>query len=290
MNSPGTKRTHGVVGVFLAFALLWSTVSQAARDWAYWETNDPASTTSPDHGDWNDFLVKYVYPRDDGINRLAYGNVLFYDRIALDKYVVAMAAVTVTGLNRDEQMVFWFNLYNALTVQLVLDAYPVATIRDIDISPGLFANGPWGKVLVEVEGRPLSLDDIEHKILRPIWQDPRIHYAVNCAALGCPDIGVGAFIAEELEYYLDYSASAYINHPRAVQKKSGTLILSSLYRWYADDFGGSDDAIMRHLAAYADPPLAELLSKGLPIGGYEYDWGLNDVSPSISDRLHKRGS
>lgn len=283
-----------LAGALLGFVLLFmAPPSQAAPDselWAYWEAYDPASTVTVDHGAWNQFLIKYVFQRDDGINRLAYGNVLFYDRDALDKYVVSLAAVTVTKLSRDEQMAYWFNLYNALTVQVILDAYPVSSIRDIDISPGLFSDGPWGKALVEVEGRALSLDDIEHRILRPIWRDPRIHYAVNCAALGCPNIGTGAFLTEKLEEYLDFSARAYINHRRAVRVESGALILSSLYQWYADDFGGGDAALLRHLTAYAEPSLAAILSATTTIGGYEYDWGLNDVAPSIKDRLTKRGS
>ena len=282
-----------LAGVILAFVVLFMPApSQGAPDselWAYWEANDAASTVTVNHGPWDQFLIKYVFQRDDGINRLAYGNVLFYDRDALDKYIVSLAAVTVTKLNRDEQMAYWFNLYNALTVQVILDAYPVSTIRDIDISPGLFSDGPWGAALIEVEGRALSLDDIEHRILRPIWKDPRIHYAVSCAALGCPNIGTAAFQADKLEEYLDFSARAYINNPRAVRVESGALILSSLYKWYADDFGGGDEALLRHLTAYADPALAATLSATTTISGYEYDWGLNDVAPSIKDRLTKRG-
>ena len=175
-------------------------------------------------------------------------------------------------------------------MQVILDACPVSTIRDIDISPGLFSDGPWGAALIEVEGRALSLDDIEHRILRPFWKDPRIHYAVSCAALGCPNIGTAAFQADKLEEYLDFSARAYINNPRAVRVESGALILSSLYKWYADDFGGGDEALLRHLTAYADPALAATLSATTTISGYEYDWGLNDVAPSIKDRLTKRGS
>lgn len=283
-----------MAGVTLALALLIMPAPvQAAPDselWAYWEAHDPASTETVDHSAWEQFLVKHVFPGDDSINRLAYDNVLFYDRSALDKYVDSLAAVAVTKLNRDEQMTYWFNLYNALTVRVVLEAYPVLSIRSIDISPGLFSDGPWGKALVEVEGQALSLDDIEHRILRPIWRDPRIHYAVSCAALGCPNIGTGAFDAGKLEEYLDYSARAYINHPRAVRVKSGALILSSLYEWYAEDFGGSAEALLRHLAAYADPSLAATLSATTTISGYKYDWALYDVSPSISDRLTKRGS
>jgi hypothetical protein len=193
-------------------------------------------------------------------------------------------------LNRDEQMAYWLNLYNALTVRVILDAYPVSSIRDIDISPGLFSDGPWGKALVEIEGRAISIDDIEHRILRPIWNDPRIHYAVNCAALGCPNLGTGAFSAATLDDDLDYLAWAFINNPRAVREQSGGLILSSLYQWYPDDFGGSDEGVLRHLGEYADDALAATLAATATIGGYQYDWVLNDEMHMVSERSNKRGS
>jgi Protein of unknown function, DUF547 len=87
----------------------------------------------------------------------------------------------------------------------------VASIRDIAISPGLFSVGPWGRKLIEVEGEPLSLDDIEHRILRPIWRDPRLHYAVNCAALGCPNLRSSAFTAANADILLETAASDYVN-------------------------------------------------------------------------------
>ena len=277
----------------MACCLFIPALSQAAPEselWDYWTAHDPASTRSLDHGTWNTFLGKYVYPREDGINRVAYDGVSPSDRRKLDGYIARMATEAVTRLNRDEQQAYWINLYNALTVQLILDAYPVKSIRDIDISPGVFSDGPWGKALVEVEGRPVSLDDIEHRILRPIWNDPRIHYAVNCAALGCPHLGTGAFVADKMDEYLDHSARAFINNPRAVREQSGELILSSLYQWYGADFGGSDEGVLRHLAAFADEPLAKILAATTSIGGYAYDWALNDTSPSQSGSLARRGS
>ncbi len=112
-------------------------------------------------------------------------------RLPIVLTVLILAATSADRLRRAEQFPFWINLYNALTVKVVLDHYPVEIIRDIDISPGLFADGPWGKKLVTVEGEALSLDDIEHRILRPIWKDPRLHYVLNCAALGVPIFSPG---------------------------------------------------------------------------------------------------
>ena len=154
-----------------------------------------ASTVRVDHRRWGRFLAAYVRPGENGLNRVAYGSVTAEGRADLGAYLDSLAAVPVSTLSRPEQMAFWINLYNALTVRVVLDHYPVGSIREIDISPGLFSNGPWRAELTTVEGEPLSLDDIEHRILRPIWRDPRIHYALNCASLGCPNLQPGPFEA-----------------------------------------------------------------------------------------------
>ncbi len=286
-------RTFAVVMFAAMWWLMIPVASQAAPDsklWEHWTAHDPDSTTSVDHGKWDEFLIKYLFPGEDKIFRMAYGEVSERYRKTLDSYIAALAAVTVSELNRPEQKAYWINLYNALTVRSVLDAYPVTSIRDIDISPGLFADGPWGKPLVVVEDLEVSLDDIEHRILRPIWKDPRIHYAVNCAAIGCPNLSWHAYTARKMERQLGEAARAYINHPRGARRDGGRLVVSSLFDWYAEDFGGSEAGVLRHLAQYADAPLASAIADGVSIGGYEYDWALNSVAPVVADRLRKRGS
>jgi hypothetical protein len=249
-----------------------------AELWARWERHDPGSTARVDHGAWARFLQLYLRRGADGIARVDYGAVTAADRQELAGYVAALDAVPVSRLNRDEQMAYWVNLYNALTVQVVLDHYPVKSIRDIGISPGLFSRGPWGRKLVEVEGEPVSLDDIEHRILRPIWRDPRVHYAVNCASLGCPDLLPRPLAAHDLDHALDMAAIAFVNHPRGVRVEAdGALHVSSIYVWFKDDFGGDDAGVIRHLMAYADPDLAMRLQRLEEIGGDGYDWRLNDA-------------
>ena len=156
-------------------------------------------------------------PSPDGVNRVAYGKVAPQDKQALASYVDRLSKVQVTKLARSEQLPYWINLYNAATVKVVLDHYPVESILKIDISPGLFAKGPWKKKLLTVEGEAVSLDDIEHRILRPIWKDPRTHYAVNCASLGCPNLQPRAFTAGNMDELLDAGARAYVNHPRGAR-------------------------------------------------------------------------
>ncbi|MCG8588922.1 MAG: DUF547 domain-containing protein, partial [Proteobacteria bacterium] len=204
--------------------------------WERWSGHDAESTRTVDHAAWGAWLKRYVRPDAAGIHRVDYAGVQSEDRERLRSYLAVLAATPVTQLARDEQRAFWINLYNALTVQVVLDHLPVESIRDIDISPGLFSDGPWGKALVQVEGTPVSLDDIEHRILRPIWRDPRIHYAVNCASLGCPNLQTEAFTAANAEALLDQAARQYVNHPRGARVTSDGLVVSSIYSWFQVDF------------------------------------------------------
>ena len=258
----------GISGIEALFA-------PSANLWARWTANDPAATRSIDHGAWDRFLKTYVLAADDGVNRVAYGRVTNADRLGLKRYIAGLAAEPVSRLSRAEQLPFWINLYNALTVELVLDHYPVKSIRDIDISPGWLARGPWDKKLIEIEGERVSLNDIEHRILRPIWRDPRIHYAVNCAAIGCPNLRRQAFTARNAEYQLSEAAHLYVNHPRGARIEDGKLVVSSIYVWFQEDFGGDDKGVIAHLARYAGGELKAGLAKAPKIADFGYDWALN---------------
>ena len=249
----------------------------AAELWGRWMAQDPDSTLGVDHSTWDGFVTTYVAQGDDGVNRVAYGRVTDVDRTALANYIGRLETVAVSKLTRAQQLPYWINLYNALTVQVVLDHYPVASIRDIDISPGLFADGPWGKKLVTIEGEEVSLDDIEHRILRPIWKDPRIHYAVNCASIGCPNLQTVAFTADNTDSLLNEAARAYINHPRGARVEDGKLTVSSIYDWFKADFGGTDETVIAHLNRYAEGALKNALDGIEEIDGYAYDWALNDL-------------
>ena len=167
--------------------------------WHRWAAHDPINPVTVDFSGWERFLQTYVRPTSEGINVVHYGGVTPDDRRHLDAFLVSVSEIPVTKLRRTEQLAYWINLYNALTVRVILDHYPVVSIRDIDISPGLFSDGPWDKTLITVEGEELTLNDIEHRILRPIWRDPRIHYAVNCASIGCPNLQAHAFTGSDID-------------------------------------------------------------------------------------------
>ena len=264
-----------------AVALLLVPVSAGAapeaRLWERWSGHDEDSRQTVDHGAWDEFLARHTLEGPQGVVRVDYGGVPEADRRALGAYVERLADVRVTGLPRGEQFAYWVNLYNALTVRVVLEHYPVDSIRDIDISPGWFADGPWGKPLVTIEGEPVTLDDIEHRILRPIWRDPRIHYAVNCASLGCPDLQREAFTAANAERLLERAAREFVAE-RGVRFENGELIASKIYSWFQADFGGGEAGVLDHLREHASGPLADRLAGRSEIDDYRYDWSLNDAT------------
>ena len=243
----------------------------------HWLANDPASTRQVDHAAWSRFLAQYLVPGDDGINRFAYARAKASGRALLDGYIASLEAVPVSRLDRQEQRAYWINLYNAATTRIVLEHYPVKSLRDISLGPGLFSFGPWDKKVVTVEGAALSLNDIEHGILRPIWRDPRLHYALNCAAVSCPSLPTVAFTAANAERLLDEGARAYINDPRGVRIARGALTVSSIYLWYRADFGDGEAAVIEHLRHYAAPALARELARFRAPDHYAYDWDLIDL-------------
>ena len=160
------------LGVALMGFSLAALAAPKSELWPRWSASTQ-NKVAIDHADWDAFLQANVKPNRSGIHVVAYGKVSAAYRKALDAYVARMQTVTITKFSRPEQRAYWINLYNATTVKVVLDHYPVQSITKINISPGLFANGPWGKKLLKIEGEDVSLNDIEHRILRPIWKDPR---------------------------------------------------------------------------------------------------------------------
>lgn len=247
--------------------------------WLKWEAHDPASKVRIDHSIWGRFLKEYLVTNDpSGVNLLRYADVTPQDKKTLEHYLQELQKLKVSKLNRAEQKAYWINLYNALTVKVVLDHYPVRSIRDIDISPGWFSIGPWGAKLLSIEGQKVSLDDIEHRILRPIWKDNRIHYGVNCASVGCPNLQPEPFTADNANELLDKGARQFVNSPRGVTIQNDKLILSSIYDWFQVDFGGSEHGVIEHLLKYAAPPLAKELKNFKGRIGYQYNWDLNDYT------------
>lgn len=228
----------------------------------------------PDYTVWAGFLNAYIKATPGSVTLVDYAGALADGAdAALSAWLAETQQIDPATLRKPAQMAWWINLYNAVTVDLVLKHYPVKTIRKIN--GGWFDLGPWGDEVVTVNGQRLSLNDIEHRILRPIWREPRIHYAVNCASIGCPDLAAEPWRAEGLEGRLDDAARAYVNHPRGVRIEGGNLIVSSIYDWFAADFGNNDAEVIAHLRRYAAAPLRDQLQGRTSIDGDDYDWSLN---------------
>lgn len=264
--------------LLLLSGTLLLTAAPSSEYWEIWDSSNPSDTRTIDHTAWGAFLDRYLETdAPSGVNLVRYGAVSGSDRRALQSYLAEMQAVEIRGYNRDEQFAYWVNLYNAATIELILDHYPVESIREIDISPGLFASGPWDAELLEVEGTALTLNDVEHRILRPIWEDPRIHYAVNCASYSCPNLAPVPYTAANYDSLLDEMASDYVNHPRGVEFDRRRVRLSSIYNWYQEDFGDSLEGVIDHLLEFAEGETAVRLREHSGGARYRYDWDLNEA-------------
>ena len=278
----GTVRGRCQIATVLIGAMLVTFSSEAGSQSliSAWDVSDESNLAHIDHRAWQETLNVYLRSHSSGITRVDYAALKASagDSAKLAQYLAHLQGLDPRDYSRQEQKAYWINLYNALTVQVVVEAYPVDSIRDISnrVLGGLIPVGPWGDVRAKVAGLNLTLDNIEHGILRPIYGDNRIHYAVNCASLGCPNLPATAFTASNTETLLEASASAYVNHPRGVDFVDDDLIvISSIYDWFAEDFGNSEEGVIEHLARYADEELAQRLRNFEGAVDYEYDWNLN---------------
>jgi hypothetical protein len=270
-----------IVASFAALLTAASPVgtAKAAELAAKFSRHATAATTQVDHTSFARLLAAFVRRGDDGVARVDYARFKAEGHGELKSYIATLAANDPATLARAEQFAFWANLYNAKTLDIVLDHYPVRSIKDIALGGGLLAavtGGPWKAKVVAVAGLDLSLDDIEHGILRPVFKDPRVHYAVNCASIGCPNIGTEPLSADRLDAQLDAAARAFVNHPRGATVGDDGLVVSSIYSWFKSDFGATDIAVIAHLKRYADKPLAARLRTVSEIADHSYDWSLND--------------
>jgi hypothetical protein len=269
-------RTRGYQLALLLVMLLSFNTTVDAR--SYWDQSDESTQQVIDHGQWQLILDHYLIVGVDvtAVNFFNYKGVSASDKEILSRYLTMLQATDPLNYTRAEQQAYWINLYNALTVKLILDNYPVKSITKLGNK--FFSFGPWDDNAARVNGKDLTLNDIEHEILRPIWRDPRIHYAVNCASYGCPNLSAKVFTAENTEQQLEAGAYAYINHPRGVTIVGEDIVISSIYKWYSEDFGDDWNMLLTHLKQYAKPELNRKLSLFQQGDGdidYEYDWRLN---------------
>ena len=246
-------------------------------------TFNTASSQKVDHSALDRFLQTYLVSSSannsatQGANLFRYAEVSQADHDALNTYIAKLEGIRASDLNRDEQLAFWINLYNAKTISVIVENYPTESIRAIK-SNFLDFKGPWNDKSLTVEGVDLSLDNIENKIIRPVFNDARIHYAVNCAAIGCPNLREKAYQSDTLDTALEEQARAYINNPRGVFIKNDQVTASRIFLWYKGDFGENENEVLNHIRSYASPTLRQSLEGIEDIHRFEYDWSLNDAA------------
>ena len=281
LSAPPAGRRRRFAGLLGAVLIAAACGPPAAEEIEGWNASDETSAERIDHSAWQDILDSCLAPDSLGVNLVDYEALAASpeDSAKLAAYLEYLQGLDPRNYSRAEQMAYWINLYNALTMQVVLDAYPVDSIRDISESMIPLA-GPWGDVRANVAGRNLTLDAIEHGILRPIWGDKRIHYAVNCAAYGCPQLPATAFTADNTEALLEAGSQAFVNSVRGVDVVDEEfIVLSGIYDWYAEDFGNTEEAVIEHLLVYAEDDLAASLEGFEGSIEYDYDWNLNRQQP-----------
>jgi hypothetical protein len=257
----------------LLFFILMTPGAHAESELEDWSVSDESVETTINHSAWGEFLGRYVQADESGINFVAYADVGSKDRSALKAYIKRLTNEDPRQLRKAEQLAYWVNLYNALTVEVVLRHPNEDSIQDM--GDGFFSSGPWSDKLIEIGRESLSLDDIEHRILRPIWRDHRIHYAVNCASISCPNLAPVPYTAKNVEEMFSAAEQHYINHPRGVSfDDRGRLTLSKIYTWYSSDFA-NDEAELLHYLSTHHATAADRLHEYTGSVRYDYDWKLN---------------
>ncbi len=240
------------------------------------------AAAEPDYKLWQELLAKHYDPAR-GMNYKG----LQQDKPILDRLRNQMAAVNAAVLSRPEQLAYWINLYNISVVGLVADNYPVESIRDLSTDPILRLN-VFKKPSVQVRGGTLSLDDVENEKIREAFKDPRIHFAINCAAESCPPIRPEPFTGARIDQQLDDQARKFLNGPRGVRLErleddGGDLTLhaTKILDWFKDDFASWGGGAIPFLEKYLTPDKVKRIDAAKGKVEFEFDdysWKLNDAS------------
>jgi hypothetical protein len=213
-----------------------------------------------------ELLGKYV--KDGVVNYQGLKN----EESVLDKYLKVLEEIDSKLLSRSDKFAFYINAYNAWTIKLILSGYPdIKSIKDL----GSLFKSPWKKKICRIDGKTITLDDIEHNILRPRFKDPRVHFAINCAAKSCPPLRSEPYRGGELDKQLDEMTKAFINDLESNHMVDHTLYVSSIFKWFAEDFNKD---IVGFFLKYAKGDLKKQLKankENIKVKYLDYDWSLN---------------
>ncbi|WP_419168254.1 DUF547 domain-containing protein [Halobacteriovorax sp.] len=223
------------------------------------------------HEKWNQVLKQYTDKKDNQV----YFNYkeLNKNQKLLNAYLLSLESITQDEFDlftQDQKIAFWINAYNAYTIKVVLKNYPVKSIRDI--SSGWFSTGPWKIKFIKLLGNKVSLDNIEHDIIRKQFYEPRIHFAVNCASIGCPSLLQEAFVADKLDSQLDKAAQNFLHNKSKNYLKGNTLYLSKIFKWYGSDFNQGYGSFKKYVVK-----VLGLSNREYEVEFNEYDWNLNEL-------------
>lgn len=222
--------------------------------------------TDERHRIWDELLGRYVH------NQLVDYAGFKSAENRLDQYLDQLAATDTAALIPKEALAFYINAYNAWTVKLILTGYPgIKSIKEL----GTFFESPWKKKLARIDGDVISLDQIEHDIIRRRFREPRIHFAVNCASKGCPPLLAQAYTGSRLEHQLDAVTGAFINDPQRTRLDGKVLYVSKIFKWYAADFDNDPAAFVRRFATGALKSDLTDLGAQVSVKYLDYDWSLN---------------
>ena len=196
----------------------------------------------------------------------------------LDAWLKSAGAVTEADFNRwtqPQQLAFLINLYNAATLRLILDHYPIQSIKDI----GNVFKGPWKQEVVSLHGKKVTLDYLEHGVLRKKYAEPRVHFAIVCAAKGCPSLRAEAFVADKLNEQLDGQGRVFLG-TKAKNRwdaKGGVLYLSPIFKWFSEDFEKKSGSVVKFVTPFFPPEDQKAIAaaRSPELRFTDYDWSLN---------------
>jgi hypothetical protein len=247
-----------------------------------------SAAESFDHSDWDRLLKAHVFELQHGrATQLDYAGMA-QERPQLSAYLARLSAVQQQQFDawpKDDQLAFLINAYNAWTVELILSAYPdLTSIKEL----GSLFQSPWKKDFIPLLGEERSLDDIEHGLIRGSrrYRDPRIHFAVNCASIGCPALRAEAYNGSTLEQQLEHQTQLFLQDSSRNRSSALRLEVSPIFKWYKDDFAAGwrgARSLEQFLALYGDAlglnetQLQRLDSGNVRIDFLDYDWNLNDI-------------
>jgi hypothetical protein len=240
----------------------------------------PASAAPPDYKAWGELLTKYYNP-EQGMN---YKALKVNDKKALDDLRRQLAQVDVTTLSRNDQLAYWINLYNISIVNVVVEHYPIGSIKDLSTDPIIRLN-VFKKDSVLTKRGPISPNDVENDKIRDGFKDPRIHFAINCAARSCPPIRTEPYVGAEVSNQLDDQARKFLNGPHGVRvaKNGGEVVVhtTKIMDWFKADFekwgGGRIPFIVRYVTSDRRAAIEKAGSQ-TSLEFDDYDWKLNDAS------------